>query len=49
VVVAFTMLVPGSEDEKEFVAQLLKKHEKRIQRKNPDKKISKDINSIMKK
>ena len=43
------MLVPGSENEKKFVANLLKKHEKRIQEQNPEKKLSKDIFSIMNK
>jgi hypothetical protein len=41
------MLVPGSEDEKKFVSQLLKKYEKRVQEKNPDKKLSNDIDSMM--
>jgi hypothetical protein len=43
------MLVPGSENEKKFVANLLKKHEKRIQDENPQKKLSKDIMSMMNK
>lgn len=42
------MLVPGSEDEKEYVKNLLIKHERRIQKKDPNKKISKDIQNIMK-
>jgi hypothetical protein len=42
------MLVPGSEDEKNFVANLLKKHEQKILEKNPDKKLKKDGKSILK-
>jgi len=41
------MLVPGSEDEKKFVANLLKKHEKKIQRQNPEKRVTKEIDCIM--
>jgi hypothetical protein len=41
------MLVPGSENEKKFVANLLKKHEKRIKERNPEKKLTNDIVSIM--
>jgi len=43
------MLVPGSEDEKNFVARLLKKHEQKIREKNPDKKLKKEAKSILKK
>lgn len=43
------MLVPGSENEKKFVANLLKKHEKRIQEQNPEKKLTQDIVCMMNK
>lgn len=43
------MLVPGSEDEKNYVARLLKKHEQKIRQKNPDKKLKEDAKNILKK
>jgi hypothetical protein len=44
---AFSMLVPGSEDEKRFVERLLKKHEQNILEKNPGKKVKGDAKSIL--